>query len=52
MGALFDAVLGLHDAEDNTAGLGEGLQGIYTKLGQAIVEHLPKVRLLLPGGKT
>ncbi len=40
MVALLAAVLGLLDADGNSAGLGEGLQGVYGRTWQSIVEHL------------
>ena len=40
MVALLDAVIGLLDAGGNPIGLGEGLQGIYAKTWQAIVQRL------------
>ncbi len=40
---LLDAVIGLLDAGGNSAGLGEGLTGIYARIWQNIVEQLPGV---------
>jgi len=39
---LLDAVIGLLDADGNPAGLGQGLEGIYAQIWQAIVQNLSK----------